>query len=100
VPGLARATSRKSDWGEQTNHAEPRRTDSHEYTLANARYMQSLGPNAELEERVREVEALRFKNLPSVPVRMESERRLNAFLKTDSKEEFEALRRGKDGFKG
>lgn len=62
--------------------------------------MQSLGPNAELEERVREVEALRFKNLPSVPVRMESERRLNAFLKADSKEEFEALRRGKDGFKG
>ena len=49
--------------------------------------MQSLGPNAELEER-------------GVPVRMESERRLNAFLKADSKEEFEALRRGKDGFKG
>jgi hypothetical protein len=28
---------------------------------------------------------------------MESERRLNAFLKADSKEKFEALRRGEEG---
>jgi len=44
---------------------------SHEYTLANARYMRSLGGSEGLDERIREVEELRERGAPSVPVTME-----------------------------
>jgi len=56
----------------------------HEYTLDNLRFAQAVEPdNAAVQSRVEEVEALRAKNLPSLPSSLENEMRYNPFLRTD-----------------
>lgn len=57
----------------------------HEYTLSNGRFALTLEPgNAELQARMREVEALRAKSQATIPSTMGLEKRTNPFLRPDS----------------
>ncbi len=54
----------------------------HEYTLSNARFALTVDPhNAALQERMREVEALRAAGLPTLPTRLDRELATNPFLR-------------------
>lgn len=56
----------------------------HEYTLANIAFAQQVDPhNPLLEQRKKEVQALRAHHLPSVPVMLETELQTNPFLRCD-----------------
>ncbi len=57
---------------------------SHEYTVANAAFAMSVDPdNAALAARQAEVIALRAKDQPTVPTRMDIEKATNPFLRVD-----------------
>ncbi|MFK8079181.1 MAG: hydroxyacylglutathione hydrolase [Granulosicoccus sp.] len=57
---------------------------AHEYTATNARFAQDVDPeNTDLQLRVSEVESLRSKGEPTVPVTMSLEKKTNPFLRTD-----------------
>lgn len=57
---------------------------AHEYTNANADFALSIDPlNADLRARADEVQSLRERGLPTVPSRMENEKRCNPFLRCD-----------------
>lgn len=57
---------------------------SHEYTQANARFAVMLDPdNADLRQRVLEIEQLRQSGQPTIPTNIGSERRCNPFLRCD-----------------
>ncbi|MCK0198420.1 hydroxyacylglutathione hydrolase [Ancylobacter sp. 6x-1] len=59
----------------------------HEYTLSNARFARSVEPdNAALATRLAEVEALRAKDLPTVPTTIGAEKATNPFLHADDPE--------------
>jgi hydroxyacylglutathione hydrolase len=85
----------------------------HEYTLNNGRFALSVEPgNADLQARMKEVEAMRAKGAPTIPSTMALEKRTNPFLRPDSVEirrtlgmektsdvdVFGELRRRKDSF--
>ncbi|HEY1632553.1 MAG TPA: hydroxyacylglutathione hydrolase [Rhizomicrobium sp.] len=85
----------------------------HEYTLGNGRFALSVEPgNADLQARMRDVEATRAKGAPTIPSTMALEKRTNPFLRADSAEirrtlgmedednaeVFGELRRRKDSF--
>jgi hydroxyacylglutathione hydrolase len=56
----------------------------HEYTEANLRFARSVEPNNELlAAREREVERLRARNAPTIPVTMGDEKAENPFLRAD-----------------
>jgi hydroxyacylglutathione hydrolase len=57
----------------------------HEYTLSNGRFALTLEPgNAALQARMKDVEALRAKNAPTIPSTMGLEKKTNPFLRPDS----------------
>lgn len=57
---------------------------AHEYTLSNARFARGVDPdNPALAERVRLVEGLRSRNLPTIPSTIAEERATNPFLRAD-----------------
>jgi hydroxyacylglutathione hydrolase len=59
----------------------------HEYTLSNGRFALTLEPgNAELQTRMKEVEALRDKGAPTIPTTIGLEKRTNPFMRPDSPE--------------
>ncbi|HWA30639.1 MAG TPA: hydroxyacylglutathione hydrolase [Rhizomicrobium sp.] len=59
----------------------------HEYTLNNGRFALMLEPhNADLQARMKDVEALRAKNAPTIPATMGLEKKTNPFLRPDSRE--------------
>ncbi|HEY4124053.1 MAG TPA: hydroxyacylglutathione hydrolase [Rhizomicrobium sp.] len=59
----------------------------HEYTLSNGRFALTLEPNnADLQARMREVEAARAKGEPTVPSTMAQEKKTNPFLRPNSAE--------------
>lgn len=59
----------------------------HEYTLTNARFAMSLEPgNAALQQRFKEIEALRNEGKFSVPSTIAAEKATNPFLRTSSSE--------------
>lgn len=68
--------------------ALPDETDvycGHEYTLANGRFALSVEPdNADLEARMRDIEAKRAAGLPTLPTTIGLEKRTNPFLRTAS----------------
>jgi hydroxyacylglutathione hydrolase len=91
---------------------------AHEYTLANLAFARAVEPdNADLAARTREVEALRAREVPSLPSTIGLERRVNPFLRCEEPpviaaaerhtgralgapvEVFAELRRWKDGFR-
>jgi hydroxyacylglutathione hydrolase len=85
----------------------------HEYTASNAKFALSVDPdNRELQARADEVTALREAGRFTIPVELGQEKRINPFLRADTKEMaqavgldggdaaavFGALRRAKDNF--
>jgi len=59
----------------------------HEYTLNNGRFALSIEPqNAALVSRMRDVEAARARNLPTIPSSLGLEKKTNPFLRPDSAE--------------
>ena len=88
---------------------------AHEYTEANGRFALSVDPdNADLLARMEEVAALRKQGAPTVPSRLDMERRANPFLRSgeagmarnlgmagaEAGQVFAELRRRKDCFSG
>ncbi len=58
---------------------------AHEYTADNARFALTIEPgNADLQARVAAISALREKNQPTVPMRLDLEKKTNPFLRPDS----------------
>ena len=85
----------------------------HEYTLNNGRFALTLEPhNDDLQSRMKEVEALRAKSVPTIPSDIGIEKKTNPFLRTgsaeiratlkmetaDAVEVFAEIRRRKDTF--
>ncbi len=59
----------------------------HEYTLSNGRFALTLEPgNADLQSRMKEVEAARAENKPTIPSTMGLEKKTNPFLRPNSPE--------------
>jgi hydroxyacylglutathione hydrolase len=86
---------------------------AHEYTQSNARFAIAMDPdNPALQVRVREVEALRARGAPTVPMSLAVEKATNPFLRAPALkaklvgadkadwEAFAELRSRKDNFKG
>lgn len=66
----------------------------HEYTLANIAFAQIVDPdNPILEQRRKEVQALRAHNLPSLPVSLEIECQTNPFLRSNTPVIIEAVQK-------
>lgn len=67
----------------------------HEYTESNLRFAMSLEPkNHKLVSRLERVHRLRTRGVSTVPATLEEEKQTNPFLRWDSKELRETLRRG------
>ncbi|PYD60873.1 hydroxyacylglutathione hydrolase [Novacetimonas maltaceti] len=72
----------------------------HEYTLSNARFALHVDPaNAAVARRMREVEALRARGRPTLPVTLAEERRTNPFLRAPDVATLAKLRQEKDAFR-
>jgi hydroxyacylglutathione hydrolase len=72
----------------------------HEYTLANARFAAHAEPdNADIAERLVEVQALRAAGKITLPTTVEQERATNPFVRAKGWEEFASLRSDKDRFR-
>lgn len=71
----------------------------HEYTAANGKFALSLEPeNEALQERMKEVTALRAQGRATVPVSLGTERATNPFIRARNAEEFGERRKAKDNF--
>ncbi len=69
----------------------------HEYTLANAEFCLRIAPdNAKLQERVKQVRALRKQGKSTLPVLLKTEKETNVFLRAGSAKDFAKLRALKD----
>jgi hydroxyacylglutathione hydrolase len=84
---------------------------AHEYTVANARFALAVdGENAALQQRAKDISALRAQGLPTLPTRIGLELATNPFLRApalkaglglaEDVEAFAELRRRKDHFTG
>ncbi|MDB5701312.1 MAG: gloB [Sphingomonadales bacterium] len=74
---------------------------AHEYTQSNGRYALVAEPeNAELVERMKEVDAARLRGEPTVPTTIGLERATNPFMRATSVEQLAERRAAKDSFKG
>lgn len=72
--------------------AETRLFCGHEYTLSNGRFAMNQEPgNAELEKRMKEVEAMLGRGEPTVPSTIGQERRTNPFLRASDPAMAEAI---------
>jgi len=59
---------------------------AHEYTQHNARFALSVEPgNIVLQQRIKDVDQLRAKNLPTIPTQLKIELQTNPFLRGDSR---------------
>jgi hydroxyacylglutathione hydrolase len=71
----------------------------HEYTASNAKFALTIEPeNDMLRARAKQVEGLRAKGLPTLPVSLGEERATNPFLRAKTPEEFARIRTAKDNF--
>lgn len=72
---------------------------AHEYTEDNGRFALSLAPNnLALQKRFEQVKQLRDAHKPTLPVLLETEKKLNPFLLAAIVEEFTRYRKAKDQF--
>ena len=72
---------------------------THEYTLANAEFALTIEPhNVALQQRIKEVKALRDAEQITLPSTIELELETNPFLRTESAEDFARIRALKDQF--
>ena len=73
----------------------------HEYTASNARFARHLRPDCqELAERAADIARLRAADRPTVPSRLDQEKRINPFLLASDIATFARLRAEKDAFRG
>ena len=73
----------------------------HEYTIGNAKFAAHAFPdNPDIAARLKEIQAMRDQDRPTVPTTLAEERRTNPFLLADSAKRFAELRAAKDGFRG
>jgi len=71
----------------------------HEYTLANAKFCAHAEPdNAEIKGKLKEIEALRQANKPTIPSTLIEELETNVFLRAKDADHFAELRAQKDNF--
>ena len=57
----------------------------HQYTLGNAKFSVTVDPdNTQLKERLKQIEALRAENKPTVPSTMAEEIATNPFMRADN----------------
>lgn len=64
---------------------------AHEYTLSNLMFAQAVEPdNADIKQRIHEVEALRSNSQRSIPSRIALEQKINPFLRTTTPEVIQA----------
>ena len=69
----------------------------HEYTLSNAKFCVNIEPdNQALRARLQEVEAMRTRGEPTIPVSLKLEKQTNVFLRAGSAERFAEIRTLKD----
>jgi hydroxyacylglutathione hydrolase len=74
---------------------------AHEYTLSNARFAVTAEPdNAEIRQRLAEVERLRASGVATIPTTIALERATNPFIRASSADALGELRRAKDAFRG
>jgi len=73
---------------------------AHEYTAANARFALSVDEDPGLAARTEAVFAARSRGEPTVPTSIGLEKATNPFLRARDADDFAALRRAKDSFKG
>lgn len=72
---------------------------THEYTLANAEFALTIEPNnVALQERIKQVKALRESDQITLPSSIGLELETNPFLRTESAEDFARIRSLKDQF--
>ena len=72
---------------------------THEYTLSNGLVALTVEPeNKALQQRVKEVQALRQEGKITLPSTIELELETNPFLRVESAEEFKHIREVKDNF--
>lgn len=65
---------------------------AHEYTLNNANFALSIDPNnGLLKEKISEIKDKRSQNIPTVPMLLSEEKKLNPFLNFDNKEFIERI---------
>ena len=66
---------------------------AHEYTLANLGFAQALEPdNQDIRDQIRDCQALRDRNMPTVPGTLAREKRVNPFLRVTENSVVEAAR--------
>jgi hydroxyacylglutathione hydrolase len=73
---------------------------AHEYTAANARFALSVDTDPGLAARSEAIFAARARGIPTVPTSIGLEKATNPFLRARDADDFAALRRAKDSFKG
>jgi len=74
---------------------------AHEYTLSNGRFAVTAEPaNADIAQRLAQVESLRAAGEATVPTTIAAERATNPFMRASSVEALAALRAAKDNFRG
>ena len=74
---------------------------AHEYTLSNGRFAVTAEPdNADIANRLAQVESLRAAGEATVPTTIAAERATNPFMRASSVEALAALRTAKDNFRG
>ena len=75
--------------------ALPDKTDvfcAHEYTLQNLKFAQVVEPNNQwIQNKIRQVSALRQDNRPTLPSRINEEKRINPFLRCEVADVIEAV---------
>ena len=73
---------------------------AHEYTENNLRWALTLEPkNISIIERLKYIQNIRQKGIPSLPSTLSEERKTNLFLRAENVEEFAMLRNHKDSWK-
>ena len=75
-------------------------TPAHEYTENNLKWALTLEPkNISIIERLKFIQNIRQKGMPSLPSTLSEERKTNLFLRAENIEEFTMLRKHKDSWK-
>ncbi len=71
----------------------------HEYTLSNGTFCQKIEPeNTDITERLEQAQALRAKDLPTLPTTVGLEKKTNLFLRAKTVDDFAALREKRNSF--
>ena len=55
----------------------------HEYTMSNAKFIQSINNNTQIKLKINEIEDLRAKDIPTIPTTVGDEKELNIFFQAD-----------------